>query len=362
MLKSLWKLGGGLGRPVLNEHDEDHFSVQLETLFLTIKLFKGIVIVLLKKTDMVRFVYFGIWSLLLILTSCNAKNSYALEKRQMERIISNTGGDDIKQPIMVQINRNVTIREYFDYIDSLVIRYDSLLSYPLSEHIIVRNNPWIIDTLANTDYYRMISRDSFVYDQRQLTVLPKGSKLHIPDSIKAEQILGQIAKTEIDVNIPEFKLRIFQDSVLLYSFPVRVGQNKERYLKFGDRITDLRTKTGIGTIVDHVRHPEFYNPVNGKQFYVTKRDDGKTTIMPQIPWIETEINGIRNGQMIHPTTNPETLGKAYSNGCIGTREADAWIIYYYSPIGTKLRIRYDLKTYEEGRVVAVFKDIYDKNN
>ncbi|RRQ50893.1 murein L,D-transpeptidase [Maribacter algicola] len=311
---------------------------------------------------MVRFVYFGIWSLLLILTSCNAKNSYALEKRQMERIISNTGGDDIKQPIMVQINRNVTIREYFDYIDSLVIRYDSLLSYPLSEHIIVRNNPWIIDTLANTDYYRMISRDSFVYDQRQLTVLPKGSKLHIPDSIKAEQILGQIAKTEIDVNIPEFKLRIFQDSVLLYSFPVRVGQNKERYLKFGDRITDLRTKTGIGTIVDHVRHPEFYNPVNGKQFYVTKRDDGKTTIMPQIPWIETEINGIRNGQMIHPTTNPETLGKAYSNGCIGTREADAWIIYYYSPIGTKLRIRYDLKTYEEGRVVAVFKDIYDKNN
>ncbi|KAA2219821.1 MULTISPECIES: L,D-transpeptidase [Maribacter] len=311
---------------------------------------------------MVKLVYFGIWSLLLILTSCNAKNSHALEEGQTEKIISYAGGDEIKLPKMVPINRNVTIGEYFDYIDSLVIRYDSLLSYQLSEHVIVRNNPWIIDTLANTDYYRMISRDSFVYDQRQLTVLPKGSQLFIPDSIKANQILGQFAKTEIDVNIPEFKLRIFQDSVLLYTFPVRVGQNRERYLKFGDRITDLRTKTGSGTIIDYVRHPEFYNPVNGKQFYVTKRDDGKTTIMPQIPWIETEINGIRNGQMIHPTTNPETLGKAYSNGCIGTREADAWIIYYYSPNGTKLRIRYDLKTYEEGRVVAVFKDIYDKNN
>ncbi|UWX54455.1 L,D-transpeptidase [Maribacter litopenaei] len=195
---------------------------------------------------MVRLVYFGIWYLLLILTSCNVKNSHALEEGQTERIISYTGGDEIKLPKMVRINRNVTIGEYFDYIDSLVIRYDSLLSYPLSEHIIVRNNPWIIDTLANTDYYRMISRDSFVYDQRQLTVLPKGSQLFIPDSIKANQILGQFAKTEIDVNIPEFKLRIFQDSVLLYTFPVRVGQNRERYLKFGDRITDLRTKTGSG--------------------------------------------------------------------------------------------------------------------
>ena len=52
----------------------------------------------------------------------------------------------------------------------------------------------------------------------------------------------------------------------------------------------------------------------------------KVTKLPQIPFIETEINGIRNGQLIHPTTNPETLNKAYSNGCIGTKEADAWVI------------------------------------
>ncbi len=57
-----------------------------------------------------------------------------------------------------------------------------------------------------------------------------------------------------------------------------------------------------------------------KQFFTTKRDDEKRTFMPLIPWIETEINGIRNGQMIHPTTNPKTLGKAYSNGCIRVRE------------------------------------------
>ena len=84
--------------------------------------------------------------------------------------------------------------------------------------------------------------------------------------------------------------------------------------------------------------------------------------MPQIPWIETEINGIRNGQMIHPTTNPKSLGKAYSNGCIGTKEADAWVIYYHAPLGTKVKIRYDLETYEEGMVISVLKDIYELQN
>ena len=208
----------------------------------------------------------------------------------------------------------------------------------------------------------MMARDSFVYDQKQMIVLPKGSQLTIPDSLSACKLLEAFSNTEIDVNIPEYKLRIFQDSILLYEFPVRVGQFRERYLKFGDRVTDLRTKTGKGTIVKHVKHPDFYNPVNGKRFYVTRRDDEKTTMMPQIPWIETEINNVRNGQMIHPTTNPKTLGKAYSNGCIGLGEADSWRVYYYAPLGTKLRIRYDLETYDEGMVISVLRDIYHLAN
>ncbi|CAM4290501.1 L,D-transpeptidase [Zobellia nedashkovskayae] len=258
----------------------------------------------------------------------------------------------------INVSRNVRIAEYFKYIDSLVVRYDSVVPYPLSEHLLVRNNPWIIDTLANTDYYRMMARDSFVYDQRQMIALPKGSVLHLPDSTKACRLLDNLAHTEIDVNIPEFKLRIYQDSILKDEFTVRVGQDKQRYLKMGERVTDLRTKTGEGMIVRHAKHPDFYNPVNGQQFYTTHRDDGKLTQMPQIPWMETEINGIRNGQMIHPTTNPKSLGKAYSNGCIGTAEGDAWVIYYYAPLGTKVRIRYDLDTHFEGSVVSVLKDIY----
>ena len=80
--------------------------------------------------------------------------------------------------------------------------------------------------------------------------------------------------------------------------------------------------------------------------------------MPQIPWIETEIDDVRNGQMIHPTTNTKTLGKISSNGCIGTKESDAWIIYYYAPLGTAITIRYDLEITKVNGDKVKLKDIY----
>ena len=274
-------------------------------------------------------------------------------------------GDSTKKLMAVRwihITRNVAISEYFEYMDSLVNAYDSLVSYPLTEHLLVRANPWIIDTLANTDYYRMIARDSFVYDQRKLLVLKSPDSILIPDSLSAACIMDSFKKTHLDVNIPEFKLRIYQDTALLFTFPVRVGKNTKKYLAMGDKIADLRTITGRGEIVRLERNPEFYNPVDQKRFYLTKRDDKKTTLMPQIPWIETEINGIRNGQMIHPTTNPKTLGKASSNGCIGTKESDAWIIYYYAPTGTAITIRYDLEIINVKGENDKLKDIYGYEN
>jgi L,D-transpeptidase ErfK/SrfK len=297
--------------------------------------------------------------LLLVQPSCRFQDRVRSDTMLAGAIVQQKAFEESGISKKIKIKGDVVVGDYFEFIDSLVTRYDSLVPYPLSEHVLVRHNAWIIDTLANTDYYRMVDRDSFVYDQRKMVVLPKGSALHLPDSITACALLRDFECTEIDINIPEFKLRVFRDSLLLHTFPVRVGQNRIRYLAMADREMDLRTKTGKGTIVDHVTNPEFYNPVNGEQFFVTKRDDGRTTLMPQIPWIETEINGIRNGQMIHPTTNPETLEKAYSNGCIGTKEADAWFIYYYAPLGTKIRIRYDLENYDEGIVVSLLKDIYE---
>lgn len=275
-----------------------------------------------------------------------------------EITITSKLNDTISKSDTVLVAENVKIKSYFKYMDSIVNAYDSLKDYKLSEHLLVRSNPWIIDSLINTDYYKMMEKDSFVYDQKELIVLQKGSRLIVPNKKLADSIFNSFYETFIEVNIPEFKLRIYQDSIQCFEFPIRVGRNESKYLKMGDRITNLKTKTGIGNIVDHVKNPDFYNPVNGKKYFYTLRDDKKTTKMPQIPWIVTEVNNIRNGQLIHPTTNPVTLSKAYSNGCIGTSEADAWVIYYYAPIGTKLIIKYDLNVVNDKGEKVVLKNIY----
>lgn len=264
--------------------------------------------------------------------------------------------------ITFKVKEDIIVEKYFGYIDSVVKKYDSLTPYNLTEHLLVRTNSWIIDTLINTDYYRMKARDSFVYNQKKMIVLQKGTSLVIPDSTTATALQGLFKNNFIDVNIPEFRLRIFEDSIKRFEFPIRVGRNEKKYLEMAGRMVDLKTKTGNGSIVKHVRNPSYYNPVNGHQYFVTKRDDEKVTKLPQVPFIETEINEVRNGQLIHPTTNPITLNKAYSNGCIGTNEGDAWVIYYYAPIGTKIQIRYDLEVQDtKGRKLKL-KDVYNLNS
>tara|TARA_R110002050_G_scaffold300287_1_gene468584 strand:- start:12356 stop:13303 length:948 start_codon:yes stop_codon:yes gene_type:complete len=306
-----------------------------------------------------------LYVLALLIVSCNVNRPISPKNTSIEK--SNTPAKRVEvqnnipekaKPLLAYVTKDITVGHYFKFMDSLANRYDSLVPYALSEHVLVHANPWIMDTLANTDYYRQMALDSFVYDQSKMIVLKAHDTLLIPNDTEGQGIIRDLEHTWIDVNIPEFKLRIYQDSLLLYTFPVRVGQHRKRYLAMGDRITDLRTKTGKGKIVRLERNPHFYNPVTGKRFYVTKRDDKKTTIMPIIPWIETEINGIRNGQMIHPTTNPETLGRAYSNGCIGVAESDAWIIYYHAPLNTPIQIRYDLTILDDKGEKRELEDIY----
>ena len=195
-------------------------------------------------------------------------------------IFSSTNHNSKSTDKLIIVNKNIQVKSYFQYIDSIVKHYNSINNYKLSEHILVRHNPWIIDSLANTDYYRMIAKDSFVYNQKDLIVLRKGCSIKIPDSLESSNIEKEFKSTWIDLNIPEYKLRIYRDSVLLHEFLVRVGRNEKKYLKMAGRVLDLKTKTGSGTIVKYVKNPDYYNPVNGNQYFVTNRDDGKVTKLP----------------------------------------------------------------------------------
>ena len=259
------------------------------------------------------------------------------------------------------VTREVKVKDYFKFMDTLVRRLDSEVSFDLNEYILLRTNPRLLDSLMGTDYYLRKARGEFVYNQKQLAVLHKGDTIFIPGDSLAARVRRQMEATWLDINIPEFRLRIVEGSDTLHTLPVRVGQNRQRFLETIGRDEILRTKTGTGKIIRVNKYPVWTNPVDGEEYKDTKRDDGLRTKMPQIPWLEPEINGARYGQMIHPTTNPETLNKAYSNGCIGASEADSWLIYAMAPIGTKVVIRYDrMKITAQGDTVWL-RHVYDKN-
>ncbi len=259
------------------------------------------------------------------------------------------------------MEKDVRVREYFEYLDQMIEIQDTSSEFILTEHLLVRHNPWLIERLANTDYYRQMAQGKFVHDQKQLVVLKAGDTLRLPTAEDAWALLEQMRQTRVDINIPEYKLRIFREQDTLFGFTVRVGQRTDKYLETAGKEVDLRTQTGKGRIVAVNKNADWVNPVDGHQYTATRRDDGKVTACPRIPWLEPEINGERAGQFIHPTTNPSTLGKVYSNGCIGLCEADAWYTYYYAPAGTPLVVRYDLEVAGPDGEKVQLPDIYGKN-
>lgn len=305
--------------------------------------------------------FFSALFALLLGWSCRSRNSKPIDLVESKKdSLLRSAGQPATPLGLIVIPREIRMKEYFRFIDSLVLAWDTLTPYPLTEHLLVRANPWIIDNLENTDYYRQKVLGIIEYDQRQLPVLHAGDTIFIPDTQTAYDLLDRISQTRIDINIPEFSLKVIERDEVIHCISVRVGQNLKRYQQATGRIEDLRTQPGNGKIVHINREPTiFSDPYTGKRFTHTKRDDGVITRMPVIPWLEPEINGIRLGQLLHPTTNKESIGKAYSNGCIGFTEGEAWRLYYYSPIGTRVTIRYDLMLVNRPGDTIFLPDIYE---
>lgn len=259
---------------------------------------------------------------------------------------------------MIVVDSPILVKHYYAFMDSLLAAYAPRVPYHLTEYTIAHTNPWIIDTLVSFDYYMRQAKGEFVNDQKEMTVLHKGDVLLIPKAPQADSINSMLDSTVIDLNIPEYKLRILVNGVVKYTFDVRVGRNERKYLAMAGHEVSLRTPIGEGEVIRIAYNPAFINPADNKIYYATKRDDGKYTQLPLIPWLEPTIDGRRQGSLIHPTTNLATLGKPHSNACVGLSEGNAWIVYYNAPLGTKVRFRYQLDVVNDEGDSIKLKDIY----
>ena len=247
-----------------------------------------------------------------------------------------------ESPCVFEVKEDITAKDYFKFMDDLVLLQNDILGYELNEYHIARTNPHLIEALAATDYYVGKEAGLKIEDPQAIVILKKGDSLTIPSEEEVATLNDKMALTSIDVNIPEFKLRILEAGKVMHEFDVRVGKNTSRYLAMAGRNVSLKTQPGVGTITRTAKDAKFINPRDNKHYKVTRRDDGVVTKLPNVPWLEPSLNGTRYGHLIHPTTNIRTLGKPASNGCIGTSEYAGWYIYFHAPIGTRVQFRYDL--------------------
>jgi hypothetical protein len=266
---------------------------------------------------------------------------------------------DSDQKLLV-VRSPIYMYHYFESIDSLCCFIDSSCGITLNEYELVHANHFILDSLRAQDYYSAKARGVFIYNQQACIALNAGERLWIPDSIRLAQIRAYMKQLRIDVNIPEYALRIWHSDSLVHQCMVRVGRDERTFLSLAGHQVDLRTPIGEGRIVRIERNPLYINPVDGRRYYRTRRDDGRYTKLPRIPFLEPEINGIRSGALMHPTTNKSTLGKAISNGCIGMSEADAWTLYYHAPLGTPVEFRYDLHVMDSAENIQNLPNIYNR--
>jgi len=258
----------------------------------------------------------------------------------------------------IPLTQTVQLGGYFPWIDSVVAQYDTLVPYLLTEQLIAHTNPWLIARFMNAGYYEQKALGREILDARTLEILHPGDTLLLPgDSLQAD-ISCMLSSVVLEVNIPEYTLRIWENDSIRHQFLVRVGIPGKKYLPVLGREINTRTVVGKGAVVGIIRHPKFINFTTGETVHYTRRDDGVTTRMPMVPSIEPEIAGERLGQLIHATTNPETLGKMYSHGCIGTSEPAAWQIYFHLSLGTPVHFRYDLQAIDSTGSPYLLDDIY----
>jgi len=312
-----------------------------------------------------RLIFHSIWFAFLISGCSGNKHGPELKDIDQRDTIQVKSATDVilKKPMeVVVLEKDITMKKYFTFLDTIVSRYPVLSGSGLGEYVLVQHNPWILDSLRSLDYYQQKAHGKFIYDMSQQIIFHKGDSIRIPDSTSVAPIMEKLKSSRIDLNIPEFKLRVMEENDTVLSFPVRVGRNAEEYLELVGRTVNLRTPQGTGEIVAVLRNPVFYNLKTGEKYEQTKRDDGRYTLMPAIPSLEPMINGVRYGHMFHATTNINSLGKAYSHGCIGMSEADMWSLYYHAPVGSRVNFRYDLNIINVTGDTIQLRNIYRIDN
>lgn len=156
-------------------------------------------------------------------------------------------------------------------------------------------------------------------------------------------LASDLIEWQIMINIPEYRLYVYQGGNLLETFPVAVGKPSEP------------SPIGDFYIVNKVANPVWY-PQGGKPV-----PPGPANPLGKY-WLGLNIKGYG----IHGNNSPNSIGNPVSKGCFRMKNQDIEKLFRLIPKGTPVKVKYATV---QGWVdvhhrawLEVFPDIYKKRN
>lgn len=157
------------------------------------------------------------------------------------------------------------------------------------------------------------------------------------------------AEYHVVINIPAFKLWLYQNGIPIKSYPISIG-------------TELNPSVvGETRIINKVANPTYYPP-NAAARGLTPIPPG-----PDNP-VGTRWLGLGfAGYGIHGTNNENSIGSAASSGCIRMYNADVEELSEMVEVGTVVKIMYQTVIMEEDpllgtKIVTIFPDVYKQGS
>jgi lipoprotein-anchoring transpeptidase ErfK/SrfK len=140
--------------------------------------------------------------------------------------------------------------------------------------------------------------------------LRAGSSLKVPT--EAMSIL---------VDKDEYRLYVLLGGCVIKDYPIGIGKNE-------------KTPEGRFTIQSKVKNPQWTNPETGKALNV-----GEPGHLIGTRWMSFSNEHGKTGFGIHGTTEPDSIGRAESAGCVRMLKADVEELYDLVPQGSEVVIR-----------------------
>lgn len=168
--------------------------------------------------------------------------------------------------------------------------------------------------------YTAIVRANRITDPNKIFI---NQKLILPN----EAIVPKVIDQGIIINLPEYRLYLFNRGKLAGIYPVAIG------------LPTWQTPVGEFTILNKVKDPAWYMPPE-----MARRENIEKEIIPPGPnnplgdrWIGTSIK--HTG--IHGTNQPMSIGKSLSHGCIRLYPEDIQKVFGAVNIGDPGEFLYD---------------------